>query len=113
MTLRQLRNQFGALKRKYARVIAMAHARPAADQIVELWNIALAKGQPRPENREAIANTARESPCATSATTSPPSSPMSSQSGPQALRRTSSRWVGPKEERGRLTAPSPLSVQWN
>ena len=49
MTLRQLRDQFEALKRKYARVIAMAHAKTAADQIVELWNIALAKGQPRPD----------------------------------------------------------------
>ena len=49
ITLASLRRQFEALKRKYARVIAAAVLKPAADHIVELWNTAVAKKRPVPD----------------------------------------------------------------
>ena len=49
MTLYQLRRQFETLKRKYAHVIAKACLLPVANQITELWNIAAAKKQPKPD----------------------------------------------------------------
>ena len=48
MTISQLRRQFEALKRKYARVIAAAVLRPVANKIVNLWDIATTKKQPKP-----------------------------------------------------------------
>ena len=33
----------------YARVMALAHLKPVADPILELWNIALAKQKPAPD----------------------------------------------------------------
>ena len=48
MTIGQLHRQFEALKRKYARVIAAAILRPAANQTAQLWAIAVAKKQPKP-----------------------------------------------------------------
>ena len=50
MTPNQLRCQFENLKRRYARVIAAAWLLPPADQITELWNIAVAKKQPKPNS---------------------------------------------------------------
>ena len=47
-TLSQLRRQLEALKRKYARVIAAAVLKPVAQKIVNLWDIATAKKQPKP-----------------------------------------------------------------
>ena len=47
-SISQLRRQFEALKRKYARVIAAAVLKPVADKIVNLWEIAAAKKQPKP-----------------------------------------------------------------
>ena len=47
-SISQLRRQFEALKRKYARVIAAAVLKPVADKIVNLWDIATAKKQPKP-----------------------------------------------------------------
>ena len=49
MTIYQLRRQFETLKRKYAHVIARACLRPVANQIIELWNIAVAKEKPKPD----------------------------------------------------------------
>ena len=49
ITLRSLRRRFEALKRKYARVIAASILMPVANQIVVLWNIAVAKKQPKPD----------------------------------------------------------------
>ena len=49
MTLYQLRRSFEALKTKYAHVIAAAHLQPVVDQITELWNIAIANKQPKPD----------------------------------------------------------------
>ena len=43
ITLASLRRQLNALKRKYARLLAVAHLKPVTDQITELWNIAVAK----------------------------------------------------------------------
>ena len=47
-TISSLRRQVEALKRKYARVIAAAVLKPVADKIVNLWDIATAKKQPKP-----------------------------------------------------------------
>ena len=47
-SISQLRRQFEALKRKYARVIAAAVLKPVADKIVNLWEIATTKKQPKP-----------------------------------------------------------------
>ena len=47
-SISQLRRQFEALKRKYARVIAAAVLKPVADKIVNLWDIAVSKKQPKP-----------------------------------------------------------------
>ena len=49
MTLSQIRRELEALKRKYARVIAVAVLRPVADRITRLWEIAVAKKQPKPD----------------------------------------------------------------
>ena len=49
VTISQIRRQIEALKRKYAREIASAVLSPVVDQIVELWNIALAKKLPKPD----------------------------------------------------------------
>ena len=49
MTLYQLRRSFESLKARYAHVIAAAHLQPVVDQITELWNIALANKQPKPD----------------------------------------------------------------
>ena len=43
-----LRRQFEALKRKYARVIAVVALRPVADEITRLWEIAVENKQPKP-----------------------------------------------------------------
>ena len=48
ITLRSLRRQFEALKRKYARVIASIILKPVADEITRLWAIAVEKKQPKP-----------------------------------------------------------------
>ena len=48
MTLSQIRREIEALKRKYAREIAAAVLRPVANQITRLWEIAVAKKQPKP-----------------------------------------------------------------
>ena len=48
-TLSSLRRQIEALKRKYAREIAAAVLEPVADKIVNLWDIATAKKQPKPD----------------------------------------------------------------
>ena len=47
-TLSQLRRQFEALKRKYARQIAAAVLRSTASEITRLWEIAIARKQPKP-----------------------------------------------------------------
>ena len=49
ITLASLRRQLNALKRKYARLLAVAHLKPVTDQITELWNIAVAKEKPKPD----------------------------------------------------------------
>ena len=45
--LASLRRQVDALKRKFARVLPVLRLRSAADHIVKLWNIAVAKKKPR------------------------------------------------------------------
>ena len=47
-TLSQIRREIEALKRKYARQIAAAVLKPVAGKIVNLWDIATAKKQPKP-----------------------------------------------------------------
>lgn len=49
ITLASLRRELYALKRKYARVFAVAHLKPVTDHIAELWNIAVAKKKPKPD----------------------------------------------------------------
>ncbi len=49
MSLYQIRHQIEALKRKYARQIAAAVLKPVANKIVNLWDIATAKKQPKPD----------------------------------------------------------------
>ena len=48
-TLSSLRRQVDALMRKYARKLAIYRLRPVADQICQLWAIAVAKKQPTPD----------------------------------------------------------------
>ena len=48
LTVAPIRRQFEALKREFAHKIAVAHLRPVANQITELWEIAIAKKQPKP-----------------------------------------------------------------
>ena len=48
MTFSQLRSQVDVPKRKYAREIAAAVLKPVASKIVNLWDIAIAKNQPKP-----------------------------------------------------------------
>ena len=48
MSLSQIRNAIEVLERKLSRDLAMHRVRPIADQITELWNIAIAKQQPKP-----------------------------------------------------------------
>ena len=48
VTLASLRRQVDALMRQCARQLAVHRLRPIADQIVELWNIAVANKQPKP-----------------------------------------------------------------
>ena len=69
-SISQLRRQFEALKRKYARVIAAAVLKPVADQIVNLWDIATAKKQPKPNPLLCIQKVVRP---ASASTPSPPS----------------------------------------
>ena len=47
-TIGSLRRRLEALKRKYAREIAAAVLKPVAQKIVNLWDIATAKKQPKP-----------------------------------------------------------------
>ncbi len=47
-TISSLRRQIEALKRKYAREIAAAVLKPVAQKIVNLWDIATVKKQPKP-----------------------------------------------------------------
>ena len=47
-TISSLRRQIEALKRKYAREIAAAVLKSVAQKIVNLWGIATAKKQPKP-----------------------------------------------------------------
>ena len=54
MTLASLSRQFEALKRRYARVIAAAVLTPVADQITQLWEIALANKQPKPSPLDCV-----------------------------------------------------------
>ena len=48
MTLSQIRSQLEAIKREYAHVIAAAVLKPVASKVVNLWDIATAKKQPKP-----------------------------------------------------------------
>ena len=48
LTVAPIRRQFEALKREFAHKIAVAHLKPVANQITELWEIAIAKKQPKP-----------------------------------------------------------------
>ena len=48
LTVAPIRRQFEALKREFAHKIAVAHLKPVANRITELWNIAIAKKQPKP-----------------------------------------------------------------
>ena len=49
MSLSQIRNAIEILERQLSRELAMHRVRPIADQITELWNIAIAKQQPKPD----------------------------------------------------------------
>ena len=49
VTLASLRRQVDALKRKLARILPTLRLRSAADHIVKLWNIAIAKKKPKPD----------------------------------------------------------------
>ena len=48
-TFTSLRRQVDALMRKYARELAIYHFRPVADQIAQMWAIAVANKQPKPD----------------------------------------------------------------
>ena len=48
-TLSQLRRQVDALKRKYAKELAVYRLRRVASEICLLWDIATAKRQPKPD----------------------------------------------------------------
>ena len=47
-TLSSLRRDLETIKRQYARRFAVAYLKPAADQIVEMWNIAIANKERKP-----------------------------------------------------------------
>ena len=49
ISLASIRRQIEALERKCARQLAIYRLKPAVDQITELWNIAVAKNQPKPD----------------------------------------------------------------
>ena len=49
ISLASIRRQIEALERKCARLLAIYRLKPAVDQITELWNIAVAKNQPKPD----------------------------------------------------------------
>ena len=49
ISLASLRRQVDALKRKLDRVLAAHRLKSAANLIVELWNIAVANKQPKPD----------------------------------------------------------------
>ena len=49
VTLASLRRQVDALKRKLARILPTLRLKSAANQIVKLWNIAVAKKKPKPD----------------------------------------------------------------
>ena len=48
-SLRSIRRWVEGLKRRFARELAMVRVLPVANQIVELWNIAIANQQPKPD----------------------------------------------------------------
>ena len=48
-SLRSIRRWVEGLKRRFARELAMLRVMPVANQIVELWNIAIANQQPNPD----------------------------------------------------------------
>ena len=49
VSLSQIRNAIEVLERQLSRELAMHRVRPIADQTTELWNIAIAKQQPKPD----------------------------------------------------------------
>ena len=49
ISLASLRRQVDPLKRKLARVLPVLRLKGAANHIVKLWNIAVAKQKPRPD----------------------------------------------------------------
>ena len=54
-----LRQQFEALKRRYARVIASAHMLPIAQEIADEWNDAAANDQPKPDPATCVRKVAK------------------------------------------------------
>ena len=48
-TLKSIRRWVEGLKRRFARELAMVRVLPVAKQIVELWDIAIANQQPKPD----------------------------------------------------------------
>ena len=48
-SLRSIRRWVEGLKRRFARELAMVRVLPVANQIVELWDIAMANQQPKPD----------------------------------------------------------------
>ncbi len=48
-SLAGIRRQVDALQRRFARELAMYRVKPVAEQVVQLWNIAIAKQQPKPD----------------------------------------------------------------
>ena len=54
VTLASLRRQVDALKRKFARVLPILRLRSAADHVVKLWNIAVAKQKPKPDSIDCV-----------------------------------------------------------
>ena len=48
-TLKSIRRWVEGLKRRFARELAMVRVLPVANQIVELWDIAFANQQPKPD----------------------------------------------------------------
>ena len=54
-----LRQQFEALKRRYARVIAAAHMLPVAQEIADDWNDAAANDQPKPDPATCVRKVAK------------------------------------------------------
>ncbi len=49
MSLRQIRNAVEALKRKFAPELAIIRLSRVANEITQLWHIAIANKQPKPE----------------------------------------------------------------